>query len=231
MMRSAIGGVMAAVTLTACGTVSRPPIDDAQPGGFQAMGEDPNWQLSVGAERIVYLDESNRVRVEERNPSGRLPGIGRFVAGRVTVDVAGEPCALPTRGSYAQRVQVTVDGKSFNGCGGGRTTDLGLTSGGWSVVAVNGRSTPNDRPYVASFTGGIATFRLGCATLTAPYRLSGALLTPGRVSRSEAGCAGGAAPVDAGPALSAPLSVEAAGAEQITLRNALGSIALIRAAR
>lgn len=222
--------VMAAsLALGACGGARNEGVPTLPVGGFQARGEDPRWSLGVGPSEIVYIDETNRVQVSQRHGGRAVPREGRLATPRIVVETVARPCTLPSGPTYAQTVQVIVDGLAFRGCGGELSTDL-LNGSSWTVLSVNGRSTTAGT-FTARFEAGRLALQLGCYQATAPFTNAGEILTVGAVSRLADPCPENDFGSDAERALSGPLAMERIGSDQLILRNPSGSIALLRSGR
>lgn len=193
-----------------------------------ARGEQPDWQLAVTPARIVFASGDGAARVDEPNPGGLVPKAGRIQGQRITVDSRLQPCALRST-TFTQTVRVTVDGRVWTGCGGDTSRGLSLGAGTWTVLSVNGRPTPLDRPFTASFDGGRLSMVLGCNRLNAPYALAGRVMSIGAVAKTRMACADPSFEDNAEKALALPFDVEAIGNEQLVLRNPLGTLNLARA--
>lgn len=193
-----------------------------------ARGERPSWQLTVTPVRIVYAGDGGAAVIDEPNPTGLVPRSGRIAGQRIQVDTRVQPCALSS-GAYTQTVRVTVDGQVLNGCGGEQSRGLTLGAGSWTVLSVNSRPTPLDRPFTASFDGGRLSLQLGCNRLNAPYALAGRVMSVGTVAKTRMACADASFEEAAEKALALPFTVETIGNEQLVLRNPLGTLNLVRA--
>lgn len=191
-----------------------------------ARGEAPDWQLTVTPARIVFNGGGGRL-VDEPNPGGLVPKDGRLQGRRILVETRTQPCVLAS-GTFAQSVRVTVDGQIRNGCGGERARGLSLAAGSWTVLSVNGRPTPLDRPFTAEFARGRLNLQLGCNRLAAPYALAGRVLSAGTVTKTRMACSDPSFEEAAEKALALPFDVEPIGSEQMVLRNALGTLNLAR---
>nr|WP_314445783.1 META domain-containing protein [uncultured Sphingomonas sp.] len=192
-----------------------------------ARGEAPAWQLTATPARIVFAADGNSPLVDEPNPSGTVPRNGRLQGQRILVESRPQPCALTT-GTFAQTVRVTVAGRTYTGCGGEQSRGLTLGAGSWTVLSVNGRPTPLDRPFTAEFEPGRLSMVLGCNRLNAPYALAGRVLSAGTVAKTRMACADPSFEEAAEKALALPFEVEPIGSEQMVLRNALGTLNLAR---
>lgn len=215
----------AIVVLGGCatgGSVGGPAVDP-----LIARGEQPGWQLTVTPARIVFATDDNSLVVDEPNTAGTVPKNGRLAGQRIQVETMTQPCALSSA-NYAQTVRVTVNGQVRNGCGGDQSRGLSLGAGTWTVLSVNNRPTPLDRPFTAQFGGGRLSLQLGCNRLNAPYALAGRVLSAGTVAKTRMACADPSFEEAAEKALALPFDVEAIGSEQLVLRNPLGTLNLAR---
>lgn len=222
--------LLAALAALLGGCATRGSVAGSGPGidPLLARGEAPAWQLTATPSRIVFSSGGNGPLVDEPNPSGTVPRNGRLQGQRIVIDTRSQPCVLAS-GNYTQTVRVTVDGRAFNGCGGDQSRGLSLGAGSWTVLSVNGRPTPLNRPFTAEFGPGRLSLQLGCNRLNAPYALAGRVLSAGTVAKTRMACADPSFEEAAERALALPMDVEAIGSEQLVLRNALGSLNLARA--
>jgi uncharacterized membrane protein len=112
--------------LAAC--VPPSPVPDPAREHYEALGNEPGWHLTIHDGRIDYLGDYGETKIRVARPEPR-PSINgrRYSAGRLTVDVTFGPCndAMSGRG-YADRVRVTANGKTVQGCGGERMPQLDM---------------------------------------------------------------------------------------------------------
>ncbi|MEA3061392.1 MAG: heat shock protein HslJ [Sphingomonadales bacterium] len=95
---------------------------DAAGERYEALGNEPGWHLAIHDGRIDYVGDYGETRISVARPDPR-PSINgrRYYAGRLTVDVTFGPCNDAMSGrAYAERVMVTADGRTVQGCGGER---------------------------------------------------------------------------------------------------------------
>ena len=103
-----------------------PPGDEARPSpvpaGYRAVGNEPGWSLTIGEEQMSYIGDYGEVRITQPKPE---PSIG--IAGetyrtpRLDVNIVHGRCSDGMSDYvYADKVQVTADGKRVDGCGGER---------------------------------------------------------------------------------------------------------------
>jgi hypothetical protein len=224
---AALGAFALSALLAGCGTVGRGPVATAAADPLQARGEAPAWRLTVTPARIVFATDDQAVVVNEANGAGRVPRQGGITGQRIAVTTSVQPCEL-TSGAYAQTVRVAVDGRTYSGCGGQQSERLPLGSGAWTILSVNGRPTPVIGAFEARFERRELTLRLGCGQLTAPYTLTGRVLSVGTVRKAGAACTDPSFEEAAEKALALPFAVESIGSEQLILRNAAGTLSLAR---
>ena len=101
-----------------------PPITPNPPGGvYNAAGTEPFWSLTVDDRQIVFTDRNTNAQVIETTPSAIAgPGGETYQTPRIRLNIVHAPCnnGMSDR-SFPDRVQVTVDGRTFTGCGGAGT--------------------------------------------------------------------------------------------------------------
>jgi uncharacterized membrane protein len=107
--------------LAACAPAPPRSADPAQER-YEANGNEPGWHLAIANGRIGYVGDYGDTRISVPRPEPR-PSINgrRYHAGRLLVDITHAPCndAMSGRG-YADRVMVTANGRTVQGCGGER---------------------------------------------------------------------------------------------------------------
>lgn len=224
-MKNILITLAASALLAGCatsGSVGGPAVDP-----LLARGETPAWQLTVTPARIVFSGPGGAPLVDEPNATGTVPKNGRLQGQRIVIDSRTQPCAL-TSSNYTQTVRVTVDGRTYDGCGGDQSRGLSLGAGSWTVLSVNGRPTPLTGPFVAEFTRGRLSLQVGCNRLNAAYALAGRVMSVGTVAKTRMACADPSFEEAAEKALALPFDVEAIGSEQLVLRNPLGTLNLAR---
>jgi heat shock protein HslJ len=104
----------AAFPLSACLTAPAPP-----PPPYHALGTEPFWNLLIDEHNLTFtqpdaqpiLQPTHKVMVGFAGEIYQTPRIG--------VNIVHARCSdgMSDR-SYPDKVQVTVDGRQFNGCGG-----------------------------------------------------------------------------------------------------------------
>ena len=98
-----------------------PPITPNPPGGvYRAAGTEPFWSLTVDNQQIVFTDRNTNVAVAQPTPSAINGVAGEiYQTPRIKLNIVHAACSdgMSDR-NYPDKVQVDVDGKRFNGCGG-----------------------------------------------------------------------------------------------------------------
>jgi uncharacterized membrane protein len=111
------------LALLLAGCVEPPPLPPPPPTGqlYVALGTEPFWRLTMNSAEIVFT-EANAPGVQVAQPTPQ-PIIG--VAGeiyrtpRINLNIVHGSCSdgMSDR-VYPDKVQLSVDGRAFQGCGG-----------------------------------------------------------------------------------------------------------------
>jgi uncharacterized membrane protein len=112
-MRRVLIFALAAVS-TACVKVPGPP-----PPPYHALGTEPFWNLLIDEHDITFV-EPDRQPLTQRTPPVIHGFAGEiYQTPRINVNIVHGTCSdgMSDR-VYPDKVQVTVDGRRFNGCGG-----------------------------------------------------------------------------------------------------------------
>ena len=110
----------AACLLAGCATVpTSPPEPDAS---YKAVGTEPFWALELDGREMVFTEANAQAqRVAEPQPRAIHGFAGDIFQGkRINLNIVhGQRCSdgMSDR-VYPDKVQVSVDGRSFEGCGG-----------------------------------------------------------------------------------------------------------------
>lgn len=176
--------------LAGCLTPHQPP--PAAP--YLAKGHAPEWSLVVDERNISFLPAGSTPVTQPTPPvihgfAGEI-----YQTPRLNVNIVHAPCTDTATGRvHPDRVQVSVDGRRFEGCGGeggaAAAPTVALAGSSWRVVAVNGRQTPATGDYSLSFDALRLTGRLGCNGFGGGYIQSGTQLDPRAISSTRMACA------------------------------------------
>ena len=110
-----------ALALTACmAPPPPPPITPNPPGGaYRAVGTEPFWGLTIDERQMVFT-QPDAQPVAQPTPKVIVGFAGEiYQTPRLNVNIVHVPCSdgMSDR-TYPDKVQVTVDGRRFDGCGG-----------------------------------------------------------------------------------------------------------------
>jgi len=219
--------VPAALLLSGC--LSYPPPPEAP---YRAIGQEPGWTLVIDERDLTFIPAGGQP-IRQPRPQPIIGFAGEiYQTPRIGVNIVHAACTDIMSGQgYGDRVQVDVDGRRFEGCGGdlAAPTGLGLAGTNWHVEAVNGRPTPPQGDYHVQFEGNRVRAKFGCNGMSGGYTESGNLLTIGPMAATRMFCPEPAMSIEnqAGGILNQPVTVSSSG-DRVTLSNANGRIALRR---
>ena len=98
-----------------------PPITPNPPGGvYHALGTEPFWDLTIDPGQMIFTDRGTNVRVAQPTPPVIVGIAGEiYQTSRLRVNIVHSQCSdgMSDR-AYPDKVQVDVDGRRLNGCGG-----------------------------------------------------------------------------------------------------------------
>ena len=101
-----------AVLIAGCAT---PP--PAPPAPYHAVGND-GWHLIIDDQHLTFIGASGQVPITQPRPQVIVGFAGEiYQTPRINVNIVHAACAAGGR-SYPDKVQVSVDGKQREGCGG-----------------------------------------------------------------------------------------------------------------
>jgi heat shock protein HslJ len=112
-MRKAVAPMMVAV-LAGCA-----PVPHASAMSYRAVGTEPFWNLLINEHEITFTQPEQQP-VKQSTPKVIVGFAGEiYRTPRIDVDVVHAQCSdgMSNR-IYPDKVQLTLDGKRFNGCGG-----------------------------------------------------------------------------------------------------------------
>lgn len=229
-MRTAIPLALAAVALAGCATGGG--IDRLRPGqeAYKALGTEPFWSLTIDQRVMIFTDGSNQVRVTETTPRAINGVAGQiYRTARMEVNIVRARCSdgMSDR-VFPDKVQVRVDGRAFEGCGGDPLAPGSLANTSWTVESVNGQAVAAGPNNFMRFTENRLSGRFGCNTVNGRYVVTGDTLSAGALGGTRMACADMTAEQNATKVLAQPITLDWASGERLTLRNALGSIVLRR---
>ena len=174
-------------TLPECVPVS----DSGRP--FRARGNEPNWSLEIGSDKIVFTDHARQARTSVETPRpARIEGGIEYVAGTAAnplrVSVIDKLCADTMSGMpFPKTVEVRSDaGPPLRGCGG---EPVELLVGKWNVRAIDGEAVPAGAEGTLRFdANGIISGKAFCNNFTGPYVLTGEGLSFANLATTMMAC-------------------------------------------
>ena len=223
-------GLTVALLVGGCATSGG--LQQLQPdaAAYRAVGTEPFWSLTID-QRVMAFSEAGR----DGKVTVPTPQVINGVAGQIYRTPRLEVNIVRTRCSngmsdrvYPDRVQVRVDGRAFEGCGGEPLMPGSLANTNWSVESVNGQSVAAGPANFVRFTQDRVSARFGCNTMSGRYVVTGGTLSAGALAATRMACPDMTAEQNAAGILSQPITLDWSSGERLTLRNAQGSIVLRR---
>jgi heat shock protein HslJ len=219
--------LLAPAALLLGGCLSYPPPSTPP---YRAVGQEPGWTLIIDERDLTFiLPGSQPIRQPRPQPTIGFAG-EIYRTPRISVNIVHSVCTDAMSGQgYRDRVQVDVDTRRFEGCGGDPAGPSGLAGTSWHVEAVNDRPTPPRGEYHVRFEGDRVSAKFGCNGMSGSYTESGNALTVGPIAATRMFCPEPAMSFEnqAGLILSQPVTVTPNG-DRIVLGNANGRIVLAR---
>jgi len=107
----------ALAVLSGCATVPPAPL----PTAYRALGTEPFWSLTLDGREMVFTEaNAPGQRIAQPQPRPIFGFAGEiYQSPRIGVNIVHTPCSdgMSDR-TYPDKVQLRVDGRSFEGCGG-----------------------------------------------------------------------------------------------------------------
>ena len=207
-----------------------PPLTPNPPGGvYRALGTEPFWGLTIDERQMVFT-QPDAQPVAQPTPRVIIGFAGEiYQTPRLNVNIVHAQCSdgMSDR-VYPDKVQVTVDGRRFEGCGGEAVAPTSLAGTNWRVAAVNGRATPATGEYYMQFEPARVGAKLGCNGLGADYTQTANILDLGPVVGTRMACADMSFETQGSAILDKPMTMSWSGGDRLTLSNAAGRIELVR---
>jgi uncharacterized membrane protein len=220
---------LAALVLAGCASVP----EAEQRTLYRAVGTEPFWALELTGREMVFTEaNAPGVRLVEPQPTPIHGFAGDIYQGRrINLNIVrGTSCSdgMSDR-IYPDRVQVRIDNRSFEGCGGEAPMPASLEGSSWAVHSLNGRAIPAVERYFVRFEGGQLRARFGCNSLSAPVQQDGARLVPGALVATRMACPEMRDETEASQILRLPSDLSWRAGNQLMLSNSGGTLVLRRA--
>jgi heat shock protein HslJ len=225
MIRPAV--LAASALLAGCATVPRPEPDTP----YRALGTEPFWALELTGGQMVFTEaDAPGVRIVETQPRPIYGFAGDIYQGRrINLNIVrGQRCSdgMSDR-IFPDRVQVRIDGRAFEGCGGQALMPDRLAGTSWTVESVNARPTGGGERFQLRFEGDRLSGSFGCNRASGGYRFDGQTLKPAALALTRMACPDMRFEEEAAAILSRPAVASWSG-DRLTLSNALGTMVLRR---
>lgn len=222
----------AAVAMLLAGCVTAPPPPPPGSGShYRAVGTEPFWHLTIDPQRMVFTEaNAPGVEIAQTTPRVIIGVAGEiYETPRIGVNIVHAQCSdgMSDR-IYPDKVQVRVDDRRFEGCGGEPLAPTDIADTSWSVESINGRATPARENFFVRFEDGRISARFGCNSMNGSYQLDGPTFTAGALAMTRMACPDMTFESDAARVLLQPVTLQWSAGDRLTLRNAAGSIVLKR---
>ncbi|RYE01241.1 MAG: META domain-containing protein [Sphingomonadales bacterium] len=160
---------------------------------YRASGTEPFWSLTIDARTMTFEAPGQRAVVA---PTPRvIHGFaGEIWQGkRISVNTNHVRCnnGMNDR-NYADTVTVTVDGRTYRGCGGDYTvatpTRTSLLEGEWRIEAIDGRPVSPQTSPTITFRGERMSGNASCNQFSGSFRFARGRLDAGPVATTRRMC-------------------------------------------
>ena len=181
----AAAGLLAVAALT-------PSESNAQTAPYRAAGTEPFWSLTIDAHWMKFEAPG------QRSVTVATPKVIHGFAGeiyqtrRIGVNAVHKPCrdGMSDR-TYPDTVQVTVDGRQYQGCGGtGAVIEAPRSDldGSWRIDTIAGRPIVRGTSVTVAFNGARMNGNTGCNAFSGAYRFDRGFLTAGPLITTKRAC-------------------------------------------
>ena len=199
-------------------------------GSYRALGNEPFWSLTIGSREMVFEEANSPTRIVQPTPRPIIGVAGEiYQTPRLNVNIVHARCSdgMSDR-VYPDKVQVSADGRRFDGCGGEAVVPAALAGTNWRVVSISGRATPAAGQFSMNFEAARLSAKFGCNGLGANYSQAGDTVTTGPVMGTRMACPDMSFETQGSAILDRPMRINWSGGDRLTLSNSAGSIALMR---
>jgi len=218
--------------------LTAPPAAAQPQATYRALGTEPFWNLTIGA-RTMRFEAAGRPAVSVATPRVIHGFAGEmWQTRRINVNTVHKSCSDGMSDTvYADTVTVKVDGRTYQGCGGGtEAADAGsVIDGAWRIAALSGRPVARGTAPTVAFEAGRITGNAGCNRFNGSYRFASGRLNAGPLASTKMACVDRARNVQEATVLrllGERLTVSRNRSGKLVLTNAAGrTMTLVRAAR
>lgn len=160
---------------------------------YRASGTEPFWSLTIGAQTMRF-EAPGRPPVAVQTPKVIHGFAGEiWQTRRINVNTNHRPCSdgMSDR-TYPDTVTVTVDGRTYQGCGGEPRAQQGpastLLEGNWRIESLNGRPVLRSSNPSVSFDNGRISGNAGCNRFNGSYTFARGRLSAGPLASTRMAC-------------------------------------------
>lgn len=163
----------------------------AQAQDYRASGTEPFWSLTIGA-KTMRFEAPGRPTVSVATPRVIHGFAGEiWQTRRIDVNTNHIQCSDGMRDrTYPDTVTVTVDGRSYKGCGGEPRAEAPTSpiEGSWQIEALNGRPVARGTSPTVTFDKGRISGNAGCNRFNGSYDFARGRLTAGPLASTKMAC-------------------------------------------
>jgi heat shock protein HslJ len=184
MTKIAAAGLLALAALPAAAQTRADP--------YVARGTEPFWSLTIDG-RTMKFEAPGRAPVSVAAPRVIHGFAGEmWQTRRIKVNTNHVRCSdgMSER-AYADTVTVTVDGRSYKGCGGSAVAapaPVSVIEGDWRIEAVGGRPVARGTSPDISFRAGRISGNAGCNRFNGSFNFERGRLTAGPLASTRMAC-------------------------------------------
>lgn len=188
-----ISTAAAAGLLTLCACL--PSDSNAQPRGdaYRAHGTEPFWSLTLDGATMRFETPGGRpVVVREPRPIVGFAG-EIYRTARLDVNIVHSACTDGMSDKqYRDTVQVTADGRHYQGCGGAEIAAPAPApsplAGEWRILSIAGRAPVRGAPATIRFERDRVNGNTGCNAFSGRYTIARGTLTAGPMITTKRAC-------------------------------------------
>lgn len=172
------------------GSIATPALAQrAEP--YRAVGTEPFWALTIDA-RTMKFEAPGQRTVTVATPKVIHGFAGEiYQTRRIGVNTVHKSCSdgMSDR-VYPDTVQVTVDGRRYEGCGGAPAADepRSAIEGSWRIQTIAGRPAVRRTTVTVTFSGARMNGNTGCNMFNGSYRFERGFLTAGPLVTTRRAC-------------------------------------------
>lgn len=160
---------------------------------YVARGTEPFWSLKIDG-RTMRFEAPGRRAVSVTAPrANKSPGGESWRTKRIQVRSNRARCSDGMSDqSYPDTVTVTVDGRTYRGCGGDpiRENHANALNGEWVIAAINGRNVARGSTPRVEFRDGQISGNASCNNYSGRYTYRQGALNVGQLAVTRRACSG-----------------------------------------